>query len=81
MMESKLLSMMKSKFEYRLYINWWKPEFMNLKKKKKKARNGEGKGERTLVPYCDLPFSLTLQIFKSGHKGMQGLKNRNLQPQ
>ena len=30
-MESKLLSMMKSKFEYRLYIKWWKPEFMNLK--------------------------------------------------
>ena len=27
--------MMKSKFEYRLYINWWKPEFMNLKKKEK----------------------------------------------
>ena len=49
MMESKLLSMMKSKFKYRLYIKWWKPEFMNLKKNKK-AGNGEGTGERTLVP-------------------------------
>ena len=36
-MESKLLSMMKSKFKYRLYIKWWKPEFMNLKKIKKRG--------------------------------------------
>ena len=38
-MESKLLSVMKSKYEiclfYRLYTKWWKPEIMNLQKKNK----------------------------------------------
>ena len=38
-------------------------------KKNKNAGNGEGTGERTSVPYYDLPFSLTLKIFLTRRSG------------
>ena len=56
MMESKLLSMMKSKFEYRLYINWWKPEFMNLKKKGKKRGMAKVNEKEPWCPIVTFPF-------------------------
>ena len=39
---------------------------MNLREEKKKGM-GKGKGERTLLPKCHLPFSLPPVICKPGH--------------
>ena len=62
---------------YRLHTKWWKPEIMNLRKKK-----GGGGKVKEKEPYCPgvtFPFPCLLW-FVNQDMGMQELNNRNLQP-
>ena len=82
MMESKLLLMMKGKFEslfilYTVYkmMEPWKHEPVQKKEKKKR-----GTGEGLWCLHVTFSCLCILIFFKPGLQGVQGLNNFNLQP-